>query len=68
MRKRSLTIAGHRTSIALENEFWQALEEIAAAKQVSLPTLIAQIDQQRTQANLSSAIRIAILTHFKGQT
>ncbi len=68
MRKRSLTIAGHRTSIALEDEFWQALEDMAAAKQVSLPTLIAQIDQQRTQANLSSAIRIAILTHFKGQT
>lgn len=68
MRKRSLTIAGHRTSIALEDEFWQALEDMAAAKQLSLPTLIAQIDQQRTQANLSSAIRIAILTHFKGQT
>jgi predicted DNA-binding ribbon-helix-helix protein len=68
MRKRSLTIAGHRTSIALEDEFWQALEDMAAAKQISLPTLIAQIDQQRTQANLSSAIRIAILTHFKGQT
>lgn len=61
MQKRSLTISGHRTSIALEPQFWAALEQIAIRKQTTLPRLIAEIDDTRVQANLSSAIRVFVL-------
>lgn len=66
MRKRSLTIAGHRTSIALEPQFWDALEAIARVREISLPLLIAEIDQARENANLSSAIRLAVLAWYRG--
>ena len=65
MRKRSLTIAGHRTSIALEPQFWDALESIARAREISLPALIAEIDQTREESNLSSAIRLAVLAWYR---
>ncbi|WMT85809.1 ribbon-helix-helix domain-containing protein [Pelagibacterium sp. 26DY04] len=65
MRKRSLTIAGHRTSIALEPQFWDALETIAAERDISLPTLIAEIDEQREDTNLSSSIRVAVLIWYQ---
>ncbi len=62
MSKRSLTIAGHRTSVSLEDPFWQALTEMARARKQSLAGLIASIDQQRPEgSNLSAAIRIAVL-------
>lgn len=61
MEKRSLKIAGHATSISLEPEFWAALEEIAKRKAVSIPALIAEIDETRAGKNLSSAIRVYIL-------
>lgn len=56
-RKRSVTIQGHRTSIALEAVFWDALDEIARSENKSLARLIADIDEARTTA-LSSAIRV----------
>lgn len=65
LEKRSLTIAGHRTSIALEPEFWAALEEICAARGVSLAAEIKAIDEARAGPNLSSAVRIAVLEHFR---
>ncbi|AEQ51973.1 ribbon-helix-helix domain-containing protein [Pelagibacterium halotolerans] len=65
MRKRSLTIAGHRTSIALEPPFWEALQSIADARKVSLPNLIAEIDETREDPNLSSAIRVFVLAWFR---
>ncbi|WP_417582623.1 ribbon-helix-helix domain-containing protein [Pelagibacterium sp.] len=65
MRKRSLTIAGHRTSIALEPAFWDALEAIAESQAVSLPNLIAEIDETREDPNLSSAIRVYVLDWFR---
>lgn len=65
MRKRSLSIAGHRTSIALEPQFWDALETIAAERDISLPTLIAEIDEQREDTNLSSSIRVAVLIWYQ---
>lgn len=65
MHKRSLTIAGHRTSIALEPEFWDALEAIARERSLSLPALIAEIDETREKANLSSAIRLAVLAWYR---
>lgn len=61
MRKHSLDIAGHRTSISLEDAFWDALREIAAAQGVSLAGLVARIDADRDGANLSSAIRVFVL-------
>lgn len=61
MRKRSLQIAGHRTSISLEDAFWTALREIAAARGSSLAGLVAAVDATRGEANLSSAIRVFVL-------
>jgi predicted DNA-binding ribbon-helix-helix protein len=63
--KRSVRIAGHRTSIALETEFWDALKEIAAAGRISLSALIAQVDAKRGEANLSRALRLHVLAYFK---
>jgi predicted DNA-binding ribbon-helix-helix protein len=61
MRKRSLTIAGHHTSIALEPEFWDGLEGLADRRGVRLVTLIENIDSTRQTPNLSSALRVAVL-------
>ena len=61
MQKRSLTIAGHRTSIALEPEFWAGLERLAARRGLRLTALIEEIDRGRDGPNLSSALRVAVL-------
>lgn len=63
--KRSLSIAGHRTSVSLEDEFWAALKQIAAEEQRSLTALIAEIDSRRGATNLSSALRLHVLAHFR---
>lgn len=60
-KKRSVTIAGHATSITLEEPFWEALKAAAKSRGVSLQTLIAQIDEQRGENNLSSALRLFVL-------
>jgi predicted DNA-binding ribbon-helix-helix protein len=62
LRKRSLVLAGHPTSLALEPEFWAALEAIASARGLSLAGLIAQIDAERGGRPLASACRVAALT------
>jgi predicted DNA-binding ribbon-helix-helix protein len=63
--KRSMRIAGHRTSLALEQEFWTALERIARARSQTLPVLIATIDDGRSKAapdaSLASAVRVFVL-------
>ena len=59
--KRSLTIAGHRTSLSLEAEFWDALQKAAAARGCSASALVAAIDQERGGRNLSSAVRVWLL-------
>ena len=64
-KKRSLTIAGHRTSISLEDDFWDALNDVAKAQDKSVPLLIAEIDASRGQSGLSSAIRSVILAHYR---
>jgi len=61
MKKRSVLIAGHPTSVSLEEEFWDALKAEAAARGVSVNALIEEIDAGRA-GNLSSAIRVFILT------
>ena len=64
--KRSVTIAGHRTSVSLEAPFWDALKEIARARGLSLNALIEEVDGAR-QGNLSSALRIHVLERFKSR-
>jgi predicted DNA-binding ribbon-helix-helix protein len=62
LRKRSFSLSGHRTSIALEPEFWSALEAIAQAQAVSLIALISQIDSTRNSTRaLASALRVYAL-------
>ena len=65
--KRSLSIAGHRTSLSLEPEFWDALQKAAAARGVPLSTLVSEIDQTRGARNLSSAVRVWLLRELEGQ-
>ncbi len=65
LRKRSLVIAGHGTSISLENAFWDALREMARERGVSVAALVAEVDSARGAANLSSALRVAALRHFR---
>ena len=60
--KRSITIAGHNTSVSLENEYWDCLREIAVERGMSLRALVVAIDADRQHANLSSAIRIFVLS------
>jgi predicted DNA-binding ribbon-helix-helix protein len=59
--KHSLVIAGHRTSISLERAFWEALQKIARERQVSIAALVASVDAERREANLSSALRVFVL-------
>jgi predicted DNA-binding ribbon-helix-helix protein len=59
--KRSVVIAGHKTSISLEDAFWKGLKEIAGIRNMTLSDLISSIDEAREHANLSSAIRLFIL-------
>ena len=60
IRKRSVTLAGHATSVSLENLFWERLRAIAARRGVSINGLIAEVDETRT-GNLSSALRVFVL-------
>lgn len=65
--KRSLSIAGHRTSVSLEEPFWAELRTLAAARGVSLAGLVGEIDSNRGEANLSSAIRVHVLQALRGE-
>jgi predicted DNA-binding ribbon-helix-helix protein len=65
LRKRSLTIAGHRTSLALEDDFWTGLEALAAARDEPLTATIRAIDEARDEPNLSSAVRVAVLAFYR---
>jgi predicted DNA-binding ribbon-helix-helix protein len=64
--KRSVAVAGHRTSISLEEPFWDALREIAGRRGLSVQALIGEIDAGREVQNLSSAIRVFVLETFRG--
>lgn len=68
MAKHSLSIAGHQTSVTLEDEFWTALNEIARSDGRSIAALVAEIDASRPAgASLSSAIRVYLLRHYRGR-
>ena len=65
--KRSIVIAGHKTSVSLEDEFWEGLREIADKRDQTLSHLVATIDAKRQHTNLSSAIRLFVLGFYRDQ-
>jgi predicted DNA-binding ribbon-helix-helix protein len=66
--KRSIVIAGHKTSVSLEDAFWKGLKNIAFGRRTTLSDLVASIDSARRHGNLSSAIRLFVLDHFQAHT
>lgn len=67
LAKHSLVVCGHRTSLSLEDAFWMALKEIASRRRTSLAKLVSEIDAQRADANLSSALRVFVLNAIRLQ-
>lgn len=63
--KRSIVVAGHKTSVSLEHEFWTAMKEISDARSQTLSDLVGEIDQNRKEGNLSSAIRLFVLSQYR---
>ena len=65
--KRSIMVAGHKTSVSLEDAFWNALKEIVRERHMTLSELVAEIDAQRELGNLSSALRLFVLDFYRAQ-
>jgi predicted DNA-binding ribbon-helix-helix protein len=65
--KHSIIIDGHKTSVSLEDEFWQGLKTIAAGRRIPIAGLVHQIDKERQDGNLSSAVRLFVLEYYRGQ-
>jgi predicted DNA-binding ribbon-helix-helix protein len=63
--KRSIVLRGHKTSVSLEDEFWHALKEIASNRRITATELISQIDATRSAGNLSSTLRVMVLSHYR---
>jgi len=65
--KRSIVLHGHKTSVSLENEFWEGLREIADRNRTNVSNLVRQIDEARKNGNLSSAIRVYVFSQFRSR-
>lgn len=65
MKKRSIKIAGHSTSISLEEPFWIVLKQLADEEKLSLNALVEQVDKKREDTNLSSALRLYVLAELQ---
>jgi len=65
--KRSIVVAGHKTSVSLEDDFWNALKELAVQRDLTLSELVGTIDADRRHSNLSSAIRLFVLGTYRDQ-
>jgi len=65
--KRSIVIAGHKTSVSLEDQFWKGLKDIAGGRDMTLSDLVSTIDSDRRHGNLSSAIRLFVLDFYRSQ-
>ena len=65
--KRSTVIAGHKTSVSLEDAFWNVLKVIASERDLTLSELVGKIDAERQHGNLSSAIRLFVLDYYRDQ-
>jgi len=63
--KRSVVIGGHKTSVSLEEPFWSEVRAIANGEQITVSSLLRRIDRERSNANLSSAIRVYVLEHVR---
>jgi predicted DNA-binding ribbon-helix-helix protein len=63
--KRSVMVNGHKTSVSLEEGFWTGMKEIAAGRSMTLSELVAEIDKNRKQGNLSSALRLYVLEFYR---
>ena len=63
--KRSVLLADHKTSVSLEDDFWNALKEIADDRHLTLSELVSGIDKQRQHGNLSSALRLFVLKYYR---
>src|SRR4029077_7991131 len=63
--KRSIVVAGHKTSVSLEDAFWKGLKDIADDRDITLSDLVSSIDTDRQQGNLSSAIRLFVLDYYR---
>jgi len=66
--KRSIVVAGHKTSVSLEDAFWRGLKDIASTRGMTLSDMVAAIDSRRQHGNLSSAIRLFVLDHYRNQS
>jgi predicted DNA-binding ribbon-helix-helix protein len=66
--KRSIVIGGHKTSVSLEEAFWKGMKEIAADRRLTLSNMVSAIDSERANGNLSSAIRLFVLDHYRRRT
>ena len=64
--KHSIVIAGHKTSVSLEDCFWKGLKDIARDRDLSLSNLVSAVGTERANANLSSALRVFVFQHFVG--
>ena len=67
MKKRSIVIADHKTSVSLEDGFWKGLKEIASERDATPSELVASIDADRQHGNLSSALRLFVLDFYRNQ-
>lgn len=65
--KRSIVVAGHKTSVSLEEAFWNGMKEISSLRDMTLSDLVSEIDKGRRQGNLSSAIRLYVLDYFRNK-
>jgi predicted DNA-binding ribbon-helix-helix protein len=65
--KRSVVLAGHKTSVSLEEPFWRALKDIATSRRTTLSDLISSIDHGRKRGNLSSALRLFVLSYYQAR-
>ena len=65
--KRSIVVTGHKTSVTLEDAFWNGLKEIASGRNITLSDLVTAVDSERRQGNLSSAIRLFVLDFYRNQ-
>jgi len=65
--KRSIILSGHKTSVSLEDAFWEGLKDIAKNRRTTLSDLIGSIDLDREHGNLSSALRLFVLNHYQAR-
>ncbi|MGO8920051.1 MAG: ribbon-helix-helix domain-containing protein [Stellaceae bacterium] len=65
--KRSVILAGHKTSVSLEDAFWLGLKDIARTRRMAMSDLVSSIDSEREQGNLSSALRLFVLNHYQAR-